>query len=453
MVTIPDLSQGAVADSLKKKLRYIEDERVRERDYLMDWYEGINIESYVKHYFSIETIRQAPIINSNITGRVCAVRSMTYKRPPRMRAADAYLASINVHSLNAQRRLLERLTFLLGSMAFRSKWNELEEKLEYEILSHFEPLFLAGDSREKPIGVCYPIEYQGNARNQQPLHAVWTESRPGYQGEHYLLDEHGAKISVNENDINPYGVLPVSFTHRYPPIRDFNSVKNAMDVAKADLALNVAMLELEIAVRYGAMGIKFVTGVDDASRIQIGTDKILYLPEDANFGVTNAGGSLAEIVDATRFFVETTLNNNHIRAKFARDDAGNAPSAASLSILEMEARDITTGEKEDTWRPWEQKRYKIDREILRVEAGIDVGEEYSVDYLEPNYALTPDTEIALWTWRFEQGLATKQDYFDYMNPDASQEQRAEFENRIQEEPQEEDQPVNRLLSRLQNGGS
>jgi hypothetical protein len=452
MVTIPDLSQSAVAESLKEKLRYIEDERVRERDYLMDWYEGINIEDYIGQYFTNETLRQAPLINSNITGRVCAVRSMTYKRPPRMRALDSYLASINVHSLNAQRRLLERLTFLLGSMAFRSKWNELDQKLEYEILSHYEPLFLAGDSREKPIGVCYPIEYQGNARNEMPLHAVWTESRPGYQGEHYLLDEHGRKVSVNDNDINPYGVLPVSFCHRYPPIRDFNSVKNAMDVAQADLALNVALFELEIAVRYGAMGIKFVAGVDDASRIQIGTDKILYLPEGANFGVTNSGGSLTEIVDATRFFVESTLNNNHIRAKFARDDSGNAPSAASLSILEMEARDITTGEKEDTWRPWEQKRYKIDREILRVEAGVDVGEDYSVDFLEPNYALTPDTEIALWTWRFEQGLASKQDYFDYMNPDASEEQRAEFQAQ-QEQADQEEQPVNRLLNRLQNGNS
>ena len=39
-----------------------------------------------------------------------------------------------------------------------------------------------------------------------------------------------------------------------------------------------------------------------------------------------------------------------------------------------------------------------------------------------------------------------------MNPDASPEQRAEFENRLQEEPKE-DQPVNRLLNRLQNGGS
>jgi hypothetical protein len=222
-----------------------------------------------------------------------------------------------------------------------------------------------------------------------------------------------------------------------------------MDIAQADLALNVALFELELSVRYSAMGIKYVTNVDDASRIQIGTDKILYLPEGSDFGVTNPGGSLTEIVDATRFFVESTLNNNHIRAKFARDDSGNAPSAASLSILEMEARDITTGEKEDTWRPWEQKRYKIDREILRVEAGIDVGEDYSVDFLEPNYALTPDTEIALWTWRFEQGLASKQDYFDYMNPDASPEQRAEFEAQ-QEQPEEEDQPVNRLLNRLQD---
>lgn len=449
MVTIPDLSQDAVAASLKKKLRYIEDERIKERDYLMDWYEGVNIDRYIADYFGRETLRQAPILNQNITRRVCAVRSMTYKRPPRMRASDKYLEIISTESLNSQRRLLERLTFLLGSMAIRSKWNELTQKLEYEILSHFEPIFLAGDSRDKPIGVCYPIEYQGNARLDKPLHAVWVEERPGYPGQHYLLDEHGNRLSVNDGDINPYGVMPVTFTHRYPPIRDYHSVANAMDIVQTDLAVNVAQFELQLAIRYSALGIKYISGVDDSSRISIGTDKLLYLPEGANFGVTNSGGSLQEIIDATRFLVESTLNNNHIRAKYARDDAGNAPSAASLSILEMEARDITTGEKEDTWRPWEQKRYEVDREILRVETGIDVGSDYSVDYLEPNYALTPDTEISLWTWRFEQGLATKQDYFDYMNPDASPEQRAEFETRQQEEETQQQEPQNRLLARLE----
>lgn len=449
MVTIPDLAQSSVNEALKETLKYVEDTRTRERDYLMDWYEGTNIDQYVSDYFKPETLAQVPVLSQNITRRVCAVRSMTYKRPPRMRVSESYLESIDIGSLNANRRLLERLTFLLGTMAIRSRWNEFTEKLEYETLSHYTPIFLAGDSRDKPIGICYPIEYQGNARINTPVHAVWTESRPGYQGEHYLIDEHGQKISVNDQDINPYGVLPVTFCNRYQPIRDYHSVANAIDVAQVDLAVNVAQVELQLAIRYSALGIKYITGVDDASRIEIGTDKVLYLPEGADFGVTNSGGSLQEIIDSTRFLVESTLNNNHIRAKYARDDAGNAPSASSLSILEMEARDITTGEKEDTWRPWEQKRYKVDKAILEVESGLRLPDEYSVDFLEPNYALTPDTEIALWTWRFDQGLATKQDYFDYMNPDASPEQKEEFQRQQQESAPQEEAPQNRLLARLE----
>ena len=450
MVTIPDLAQSSVNKALKETLKYIEDQRTRERDYLMDWYEGTNVEQYIGKFFGVETLRQVPTLNQNITRRVCAVRSMTYKRPPRMRVSESYMELIDMESLNANRRLLERLTFLLGTMAIRSRWNEFTGKLEYENLSHFTPIFLAGDSRDKPIGICYPIEYQGNARINTPVHAVWTESRPGYQGEHYLIDEQGQTVSVNDQDINPYGVLPVTFCNRYQPIRDYHSVANAMDIAQVDLAVNVAQIELQLAIRYSALGIKFITGVDDASRIEIGTDKVLYLPEGANFGVTNSGGSLQEIIDSTRFLVESTLNNNHIRAKYARDDAGNAPSAASLSILEMEARDITTGEKEDTWRPWEKKMYYVDRAILEVEAGVNLPEEYSVDFLEPNYALTPDTEISLWTWRFEQGLATKQDYFDYMNPDASPEQRSEFNQQQQQAEAEEQTPQNRLLARLES---
>jgi len=206
LVTIPDLAQSSVNKALKETLKYIEDTRTRERDYLMDWYEGANVDQYVSDYFKPETLAQVPILSQNITRRVCAVRSMTYKRPPRMRVSESYLNAIEVESLNANRRLLERLTFLLGTMAIRSRWNELTGKLEYETLSHFTPIFLAGDSRDKPMGICYPIEYQGNARINTPVHAVWTESRPGYQGEHYLIDEQGQKVSVNEQDINPYGV-------------------------------------------------------------------------------------------------------------------------------------------------------------------------------------------------------------------------------------------------------
>ncbi len=55
MVTIPDLAQSSVNEALKETLKYVEDTRTRERDYLMDWYEGTNIDQYVSDYFKPET--------------------------------------------------------------------------------------------------------------------------------------------------------------------------------------------------------------------------------------------------------------------------------------------------------------------------------------------------------------------------------------------------------------
>ena len=103
---------------------------------------------------------------------------------------------------------------------------------------------------------------------------------------------------------------------------------------------------------------------------------------------------------------------------------------------------------EDTWRPWESRRYEVDRRILQVEANADPGPEYSVDFLEPNYAVTPESEIALWDWRLKNGLATKKQWFMYHNPDYTEDDLREFEE-IQAE-QEPQQPENRLLNRLQS---
>lgn len=450
MVIIQDLSESAIQESLKNHLSYIEDERTKERDYMLDWYEGINIDDYVRRYFSRESLRQVPSLHQNITKRVASLTAMTYKRSPRLRVSEQYKELINSASLQSQRRLLERLTFLLGTMAFRSYWDERSGQIKYQTLSHFTPLFVAGDSRDEPVGVTYPIEYQGDARLNRPVHAVWTADRPGQPGRHYLCDEHGNKISVNPEDRNPYGVLPITFCHRYPPIRDFWAGSGAADVVSVDLAVNVAQIELSLCMRYGAMGIKYLTSIDDPSRVEIGVDKLLYLPEGADLKVTQPGGSLTEIIEATRFLVESCLNNNHIRAKYARNDSGNAPSAASLAIIEMENMDNRTAMTEDTWRPWEQRRYEVDRKILQVEANADPGPDYSVDFLEPNYALTPESEIALWSFYFDRGLADEESWFLYKNPDASPDEIAKFKENQQEQRQEEQTPQNRLLNRLQS---
>ena len=443
MVINKELSQQVVLNSLNDSINHIENQRNKEREYYLDFFEGYT-EQYVRSFFGTESLRQVPIVNQNLTRRVCSIRSMTYKRPPRMigESLEEYKSYIDIDGLTAVRRQLEKLTFLLGTMAFRCRWNALKERVEYDLLPFFEPIFLEGEN--KPVGVMYAIDNHGNARTRDLKYAVWTETRPGAPGMHFLIDADGKKKSVNPGDVNPYGILPVLFTHRYQPVRDFY-VGGSEDVVSCDLSVSVAMSELALCVRFGAIGIKFVSGVDDASRIEIGVDKILYLPEGTNFGVTAPSGSLTDIVESTKFMVSATLENNSIRVKYI-DSKGNAPSAESLKIKEVETTNENMASAEDTWRPFEKKRFEIDRRIIEVKTGVVLDPEYSCDFLEANYPMTTMDEINFWNWRFENGLADPTDWFDYNNPDAPQSQRDEFKARL--DAKKEQQPANRLLSRL-----
>ncbi len=443
MVTIPNLSQSSILSSLRESLNDIENKRVREREYMLDFYEGLNMDRYVKKFFGSESLNQVPIFTQNLTRRICKVRSMTYKRPPKMSVDKRYLDFIDIEDLNSSRRQLEQLTFLLGTMAMRSRWSEKDQKIKYDLVPFFEPLFLP--SEQEPVGVIFAIENHGMSKMEKPWHAVWTEDRPGVKGQHFLIDQNGSKQSVNPNDINPYGVIPLTFAHRYKPVRDWWS-EGANDVIRADLSVSVAATELSLAIRFGAIGIKFITGVDDASRIEVGVDKILYLPQESNFGVTAPSGSLTDIIDATRFLVEATLNNNSIRIKFA-DTHGNAPSAEALKVQEIENYDERIASTEDTWRPFERRRFLIDRAIIAAKANVNIAEDHRVDFLEPDYPMSVEQEIGYWSWKFDKGLATPRDWFDYMNPDASEEDRAKWEKEREEQVQPQS---NRLLQRLQS---
>ena len=443
MVTVKDLSQQAVIDSLSETLAIVETNRHKEREYLLDFFEGINTEFYVKRFFGTESLQQVPIFNQNLTHRVCSLRSQIYRRQPRMRVDEKYYDFIDQEGLISSRRQLERLTYLLGTTAFRCRWNEMKQRVEYENLPFFEPLFLPGE--REPWGVMYAIENHGMSKLERPVFAVWTEDRPGKSGMHFLIDQDAKKRSVNEGDVNPYGVLPIIFTHKYQPVRDFY-VGGAEDVVSCDLSVSVAMSELALCVRFGAIGIKVLSGVDDASRVEIGVDKILFIPDGANFGVTAPSGSLREIVEATKFMVSATLENNSIRVKYI-DSKGNSPSAESLKIQEVESTNLSLATTEDTWRPFEKKRFEIDRKIIEVKTGVVLNPDYSVDFLEANYPMTTMDEINYWNWRFENNLADAMDFFDYNNPDAPQSQRKEFQARLDAAKQEQ-QPANRLLSRL-----
>ena len=438
---IPNLSEDVVRNALREALNVYDNARNDDRENKLDFYEGYT-EQHIKKFFGSESLRQVPIFNQNLTRRICSIRAMSYRRPPRMRSDARYEKHIDRSGLNMVRRQLERITFLLGTMAFHCRWSERNLRVEYDLIPFFDVLFLENDA--EPVAVMYPIQNHGNARDNDLSYAVWTADRPGFPGQHYILDANGSKIKVNSENANPYGILPVVFVHRQPPIRDFY-VAGADDVIRADLSLSVGMTELALAIRFGALGIKWVSNVDDASRLELGVDKVLYLPENSALGVTAPSGSLSQIIDSLRFMTEATLQNNGIRVKFA-DTHGNAPSAEALRIQDAELMDERSAAVEDTWRPWEKQRYAVDRRIIEVQAGVTLKEDYSVDFIEPMQTiLTPGDEIEYWDWRFKNGLASKESWFEINNPDASPEDIKRFRENVAEA-----QPANRLLNRLQN---
>ena len=452
MVITKEFSKEIVMQSLSDSINTFENARNREREYALDFFEGYT-EQYVRSFFGTESLRQVPIVNQNLTRRVCSIRSMTYKRPPRMigDSLEEYKKYIDIDGLTAVRRQLEKLTFLLGTMAFRCRWNALKQRVEYDLLPFFEPIFLEGEN--KPVGVMYAIDNHGNARTKDLKYAVWTETRPNAPGMHFLIDSNMNKISMNEEDRNPYDVLPILFVHRGQPVRDW-FVSGAEDVIKADLSTSVGMTELSLAIRFGALGIKHITGVDDASRVDLGVDKILYLPEGSNFGISSPSGSLTQIIDSIRFLVEATLQNNNIRVKFAHDASGNAPSAVALSIQEAELIDERVAVSEDTWRPFEKARYAVDKRIIEVQTGKRLSDEYGVDFVEPKSIMTIDDEIKYWDWRIRNNLSSVDshsahvDWYVYNNPDATKEQIETFKESVKED----ETPQSRLLARLNASG-
>ena len=438
---IQDLSEQIIIDSLSDYLNRIETQRTKEREYLLDFYEGINMEEYVGEYFGSESLQQVPLFSQNLTKRVCKARAQSYRRPPRMNVDSRYVDLADMQDLNTKRRQLEQLTFLLGTMAFRSVWNPRKNMVEYELLPFFEPLFLPGE--KKPFGVVYALENEGMSRLSSQEFVVWTEERDGMPGRHFGINADGEKVSFNEGDINPYGIIPVCFAHRYQPIRDFY-VGGAEDVVRADLALSVAAMEISLCIRLGAIGVKFVTGVDDRSRISLGVDRIIYLPEGSNFGVTGPSADINQLINGAKFLIEQNLNNNQLRVKFI-DSHGNAESAEALRIQEIENHQEVQNNIEDIWRKWEADRYAIDRRIIEVQTGQSLNPDMMVDFEEPQI-LSPSEEREMYTWLFQNKLATRQSYLLLKNPDLLPE---DAQKLLQEVDEAEGQP-NRLLNRLQS---
>ena len=425
-------SKDFVRSGLKDFLSDITSEGIEERYRALSYYEGMQgeMETDLGKYFPLKSL-EVPLIVQNITAKLVNARAIGYKTPP-VRTNEKYLE--NVKELDQTMLTAERLTYLLGSHLIRSRFNEESNQLEYDQIIEFEPIF---ESRaRKPFAYVYPIYNHGQSRENEVVYAYWSAE------EHFLVHQNGTIESVNEGNINPYGILPLTVCHRHPYTTDF--VRNgANDIVNANLMINLLMTELGLAMRLQALGQPVISGIDNANQVSLGVDKPMILPEGASFQFVSPGGNIDSYLNAVRFYVDSVAYNNNLKVKWSVGRESFI-SGEALKMAEIDLTESVMSDYQMIWRGVENKRFEKDRIILEAH-NIRIPDEYSVDFSEPRFPLTAKEEREQWAWEWDNNLSTTKDWLRKYNPDLTDDELDEMVAEIVPEQPEAPATLSSLL--------
>jgi len=396
-IVMPELSESLVMESVRRAQEGVANKEDAEKAVALDFYYHKDVDKHIDQWFSKATLNQVPSFPQKIVPRFAKARMMLYKKSPlRMINGDVNESySDYSNKLNQKVREFAELSWLTSSMGLRTRWNERRSILEYDIIPYFKRYMVDGEMR----GVSYEVER--DAKNNR-IFVFWSDEL------HFKYDQAGRMIQVNDGNENPYGVIPVSFVD-YP--------QGASDVIRASIQIGIANTEIALAERF-SFGQPVASGLDNATTLTMGIDKVMILPEGASFSFVGSPGSLKDMSEVTKSFANQTALNNHLRIKW--DDSGNPQSGEAIRMLEIENLEARVSDI-PIWREWERERYEIDRSVIRAHTGKDLGERYSVDFAEIEFPKSPQEERAELDWKLEKGLISREDLFRHFNPDISDE--------------------------------
>ena len=392
---IPDLSRDIVLKSIKQEISKMDDKNLKRRMKFVDFYEGEH-EPHIKSYF--EKGPQLPLYTANITKRMVNARSLAYKDSP-LRSNERYNDALP-HDINSKMRQMEKMTFLLGSMGLISRWDE--DHLEYDILPYFWPIFVSGSIDVK--AVYYPLANLNDRTNR--IYEYWSDE------EHFRFDQKGKVWNLDDDGINLYGRMPVTFAHRDPELVDEFFQCGASDIVSANEHLDILMQEIMIAARIDSLGIKYATNIHDDTPIRAGVDEVIMLPDGATLNRLE-GGDPQKLLNVAKSIIQSTALNNHLVARFVDSESS---SGIALKIENIENWDARKASVNDVWRPFEHERFKLDREIAAYH-GVNIDDDFAVDFKEPDQVMDKAEERAHFDWMMANGFMTKKQVMKAMNQD------------------------------------
>ena len=440
---IYNLTEKMLHDLLMDTIQEGVQKEHEERERLLDYYEGINLEQDIKGYFDSDSLSQIPPMYINLVRAIISRRALVYQEAP-VRYNDKYNEVIG--DLDSFMKQFEQLTYLLGTEALYTHWDDNAKKLKYRPIHFFTPFFRPNE--DEPFAIIYQAESQLQARTEDAQYMFWSKDTEDMEGKHFCISSKGKITSMIEGDRNPYGdVLPFNIAHRHPYTRDFFR-EGASDLVNGMRSVNIMLTELALHGRF-QLGQPVFTGLDTEQRISMGQDKALVLPEGANFNYATPNANVQAMIESTKYMVDSIAQANNVKINWTNNQA---ESGLSKKMSQLDLMDSLRSDIEQIYRPFEKEQFKIAQRICEVSGGINLGDQFSIDFAEREVPMSQDEEIKYYDWAFQNNIETRQSYLRKKNPDLQEEEIQGIVEQIDEEsPKKPEETLVDQIIKAQNG--
>ena len=438
---IYNLTEKMLHDLLMDTIQEGVQKEHEERERLLDYYEGINLEQDIKGYFDSDSLSQIPPMYINLVRAIISRRALVYQQAP-IRYNDKYNEVIG--DLDSFMKQFEQLTYLLGTEALYTHWDDNAKKLKYRPIHFFTPFFRPNE--DEPFAIIYQAESQLQARTEDAQYMFWSKDTEDMEGKHFCISSKGKITSMIEGDRNPYGdILPFNIAHRHPYTRDFFR-EGASDLVNGMRSVNIMLTELALHGRM-QLGQPVFLNLDTEQRITMGQDKALVLPEGADFQYRTPNANVQAMIESTKYMVDSIAQANNVKINWT---SNQAESGLSKKMGQLDLMDSLRSDIEQIYRPFEKEQFKIAQRICEVSGGINLGDQFSIDFAEREVPMSQDEEIKYYDWAFQNNLETRQSYLRKKNPDLQEEEIQGIVEQIDaEQPSEEGLLIDEIIKAQQ----
>ncbi len=436
---ITNLTEKMLYDMLMDTIQDGYDNQMEERETLLDYFEGVNLQQDLKKYFDSESLSQIPPMYINLVRNIISRRALVYQQAP-IRYNDKYNEVIG--GFDSFMKQFEQLTYLLGTEALYTHWDENNRELKYRPIHFFVPFFKPNE--DDPFAIMYQAESQLMARTEDAQYMFWSKDTDDMEGKHFMISSRGKITSVVPDDRNPYGdVLPFNIAHRHPYTRDFFR-EGASDLVDGMRSINIMLTELALHGRF-QLGQPLFTGLDTEQRITMGQDKALVLPEGANFSYASPSADINGMIESTKYMVDSIAQANNVRINWTDK---SAESGLSKKMSELDLMDALRSDTEQIYRPFEKQQFEIAKRICEVSGGINLGDQFSVDFSEREIPMSQQEEVQYYTWAFANDLETRQSYLRKKNPDLQEDEIQDMVEQLDREAPSEANETQSIIDKI-----